>query len=109
MVSVLCTQQVSDQADSRKNAVRSAAAVVGTSAHLNSLQSSQETGTKTQTQTISNGQTTYRVITPEFSSISQPQNAYYTQPSSPSGGYFITVNPQGIPTGSLSPGKWLLS
>lgn len=105
VVSVLCTTQATDSTDSRKTAVRSASAAVGTSAHLNSLQSSQESGTKAPAQTVTNGQTTYRVTTPEFSSISQPQNAYYTQPSSPTGGYFITVNQQGLPSGALSPGK----
>lgn len=104
MVSVLCTTPAADQTDSRKTAVRSAAAAVGTTAHLNSLQSSQDSGTKSPAQTITSGQTTYRVTTPDFSSISQPQNAYYTQPSTSTGGYFLAVNSQGLQTAALSPG-----
>lgn len=103
----LCTTTTVDQTDTRKNAVRSASVSVGTSAHINSLQSSQDSGIKTQsalqTQT-SNGQTTYRVTTPEFSSITQPHNAIYAQPTSPTGGYFISVNPQNVPSAALSPG-----
>lgn len=102
----LCTTTTVDQTDTRKNAVRSAASV-GTSAHINSLQSSQDSGIKTQsalqTQT-SNGQTTYRVTTPEFSSITQPHNAIYAQPTPPTGGYFISVNPQNVPSAALGPG-----
>lgn len=104
----LCsTTNVADE--TRKTSVRSAAATVGTSAHLNSLQSSQDSGGKQQTvQQVQsgNGQTTYtRVQTPEFTSITQPHNAVYSQPTAPTGGYFISVNPQNVPSGALGAGK----
>lgn len=100
------------QADeTRKTSVRSASAAVGTSAHLNSLQSSQDSGGKLQqtTQQVQSGtgQTTYtRVQTPEFTSITQPHNVY-TQPTAPTGGYFISVNPQNVPSAALGAGKLL--
>lgn len=108
----LCTNPVTDE--SRKTSIRSASAAVGTNAHLNSLQSSQDTGGKQQTtQQIQSGsgQTSYtRVQTPEFTSITQPHNAIYTQtqPTSPTGGYFISVNPQNVPGAALGPGMTML-
>lgn len=107
----LCTNPVTDE--SRKTSVRSASAAVGTNAHLNSLQSSQDSGSKQQTtQQIQSGtgQSSYtRVQTPEFTSITQPHNTIYTQsqPASQSGGYFISVNPQGVPGAALGPGMKL--
>lgn len=106
----LCTNNV--QADeTRKTSVRAASAAVGTSAHLNSLQSSQDSGSKQQTtQQVQsgNGQTTYtRVQTPEFTSITQPHNVY-TQPTAPTGGYFISVNPQNVPSAALGAGKFIV-
>lgn len=119
----LCsTTAVTDE--SRKTNVRSASASVGSSAHLNSLnslQSSQDSGGKQQTvQQSSTGHNSYtRVQTPEYTSITQPHNAVYSQPTAstggytassggytaPSGGYFISVNPQsGVPTAALGPG-----
>lgn len=100
--------------ESRKTSVRSASAAVGTSAHLNSLQSSQDSGSKQQTaqqvQQSANGQTSYtRVQTPEFTSISQPHNAVYTQPTAPTGGYFISVNPQNVPSAALGQGDTVKS
>lgn len=109
----LCTTtNVADE--SRKTSVRSASAAVGTSAHLNSLQSSQDSGSKQQTaqqvQQSANGQTSYtRVQTPEFTSISQPHNAVYTQPTAPTGGYFISVNPQNVPSAALGQGDTVKS
>lgn len=95
--------------ETRKTSVRSASAAVGTSAHLNSLQSSQDSGGKQQTvQQVQNGngQTSYtRVQTPEFTSITQPHNAVYSQPTPPAGGYFIQVNPQNVPSAALGAGK----
>ena len=97
--------------ESRKTSVRSASASVGSSAHLNSLnslQSSQDNGGKQQTaqQQSSTGHTSYnRVQTPEYTSITQPHNALYSQPTAPTGGYFISVNPQSVPTAALGPGK----
>ncbi|XP_031635952.1 uncharacterized protein LOC116348894 [Contarinia nasturtii] len=101
----LCTNNVAD--DTRKTSIRSASTAVGTSAHLNSLQSSQDSGGKQQSQQqvqSGNGQTSYtRVQTPEFTSITQPHNVY-TQPTSPTGGYFISVNPQNVPSGGIGAG-----
>lgn len=106
----LCTNNV--QADeTRKTSVRSASAAVGTNAHINSLQSSQDSAGKQQQQQTTQqvqsgtGQTSYtRVQTPEFTSITQPHNAY-TQPTAPTGGYFISVNPQNVPSAALGTGK----
>lgn len=101
----LCsTTNVSDE--SRKTSVRSASASVGSSAHLNSLnslQSSQDSSGKTQSVLQTNtGQTTFsRVPAAEYTSITQPHSPVYTQPTSPTGGYFISVNPQA----ALGPGK----
>lgn len=97
----LCsTTNVSDE--SRKTSIRSASASVGSSAHLNSLQSSQDNGGKTQTVQQSNtGHTSFsRVPAAEYTSITQPHSPVYSQPTQPSGGYFISVNPQA----ALGPG-----
>lgn len=94
-----CTTSSSDQVDARKTAVRSAASTV-TSSHLNSLQSSQDNGIKqqyVQSQTTSGG-ASYR---PEFNSSPQ---SIYSQPTAPTGGYFISVNSQSVPTSALSAG-----
>lgn len=94
--------------ESRKTSVRSASAAVGTSGHLNSLQSSQDSGTKPATQQTQTGQTSFnRVQTPEFTSITQPHNAVYSQPTAPTGGYFISVNPQNVQSAALGAGKTL--
>lgn len=108
----LCsTTAVSDE--SRKTSVRSASASVGTSAHLNSLnslnslQSSQDSGGKQQSvqQQTSTGHTSNAYRVPEYTSITQPHNAVYSQqPTAPTGGYFISVNPQGVPQAALGPG-----
>lgn len=106
----LCsTTAVSDE--SRKTSVRSASASVGTSAHLNSLnslnslQSSQDSGGKQQSvQQTSTGHTSNSYRVPEYTSITQPHNAVYSQPTAPTGGYFISVNPQGVPQAALGPG-----
>lgn len=107
----LCTT-ASDQSESRKTAIRSASAVVGSSAHLNSLQSSQDSIAKQQQLQQSQQQSlqqtqqspspqTYTRISPEYSSIAQaqPHSTIYTQlqtgqPTTATGGYFISVNPQ---------------
>lgn len=99
---MFCTTTISDQVerDGRKTAVRSAASTV-TSSHLNSLQSSQDNGIKqqlVQSQTSSGG-ANYR---PEFNSSPQ---SIYSQPTAPTGGYFISVNPQSVPTSALGAGK----
>lgn len=111
----LCTNNVAD--DTRKTSIRSASASVGTSGHLNSLQSSQDSLSKQQStqqvQSSSSGQTSYtRVQTPEFTSITQPHNVYThnTQPTAPTGGYFISVNPQNglAPSAALGSGKLMV-
>lgn len=107
----LCTNNVAD--DTRKTSIRSASASVGTSAHLNSLQSSQDSlGKQQSTQQLqsSTGQTSYtRVQTPEFTSITQPHNVY-SQPTAPTGGYFISVNPQNglAQSAALGSGKLMI-
>lgn len=101
----LCTNNVADE--TRKTSVRSASAAVGTSAHLNSLQSSQDNGGKQQSQQqvqSGTGQTSYtRVQTPEYTSITQPHNVY-AQPTATTGGYFISVNPQNVPSAAIGAG-----
>lgn len=111
----LCTTTTSDQAESRKTSVRSPSAAVGSSNHLNSLQSSQDKQTQSiqQSQQNTNGQTTYRVPTSDYTSITQPQSPLYTQfqtgQGPPAGGYFIQVSPNALsgaqPGGALSAGN----
>lgn len=104
----LCTSTIADQSDARKTSVRSPASTI-TSAHLNSLQTSQDSINKQQSGQSqsqlqsSSGGTSYRIPGAEYSS--QPNsNSIYSQPTAPTGGYFISVNPQSIPAGALGAG-----
>lgn len=95
--------------ETRKTAIRSASSAGGKSAHLNSLTSTQDSsgGKQQSSQQVQSGtgQTSYtRVQTPEFTSITQPHNIY-TQQTAPNGGYFISVNPQNVPSAALGSGK----
>lgn len=119
-----------DTAESRKAIVRSPTASVGTTSHLNTLQSSQDGGliskqpstiqqfqqqsqsaTQQQQQqpTVQNvSPQTYTRISSDYSAVTHPHSAVYTQgqPTTPSGGYFISVNQQGgQATATLSPGE----
>lgn len=115
LVSLACTTTTVDQSESRKTSIRSPSAAVGSSNHLNSLQSSQDSIGKQpmqQSQQNINGQNSYRVTTPEFTSITQQNvpHSLYTQmqtgQSAPStGGYFFSVNPQNSQTAALGGGK----
>lgn len=95
--------------ETHKTSVRSASTVGGSSGHLNSLQSSQNSAGKQQSsQQVHSGtgqQTSYtRVQTPEFTSITQPHNVY-TQSHAPNGGYFISGYPQNVPSAALGAGN----
>lgn len=115
VLNLLCSSlsaSTTDQNDVRKPAIRSASVAVGNAGlNLNSLTSSQDSGTKQQLQTSQtpSGQTFTRVS--DYSSLTQPQNAIYTQqPSSPAGGYYFSVNPQGVqPSAALGPGKYIIT